>query len=587
MTETCNQSALVVALTLSILLILSLEYRIFAAQMHSYAIGIVANLTFLYAYLRIVYFEAKSYRSILISCFLFSMAIAMQYQSLLMVMAGLGAILVCHLKSTRKLSRKFILHFIFMVIATVFISYCLVGNISELSSRGVNWNAGPHGEFIVKGGATIDRIISFITLLMIQTPENLYAIFSGIQLPNTAANIFGMMIFFVCFAGLLFLWKKRNHKISFAFLVFIFLYACIYGALIFIGKLSFSPTRHFLFFLPIVLILIGYGANELKKWMPASVLKLAVLAYCLGSISLFPVFAKERIDKLATGKFTGLAQHSDASFLLYGGIDIEPLFTESATQLPIFWYIPAELNCDDKEILIPQNRTLRFMTYDKQVGSSSNELQNFSYLQDLILNCTSHAVIDKRILSIKYLSHLANILSNTSNELSNRVIRGIHDNNSFIRLYEIKTNFDSNLYEASLEEGVNFRRVGYPTFLKFIAGISHHEDWGRWTDVRQGKSVLIGFKDPLPKKFILDLEVKSFPKNIDKPTKIRVGKQEKSIVVSSDKKLYSLDFNNESQDALIEIIPPNMASKKVESSIEDPRNIGIGLISLRIRTESR
>jgi hypothetical protein len=336
-----------------------------------------------------------------------------------------------------------------------------------------------------------------------------------------------------------------------------------------------------------VVILLGYGSLELKKWVSIYFIKCTFLAYCLISLVLFPLFAQGRMDKLSTGIFNRLAHETNASFVLYGGIDIEPLFTDSASGLPLFWYIPSELDCAHKEILVPTDKTIRFMTYSKGANQTP-DLENPMYVEDLIRHCTTHIGADKKILSIQYLRHLVDSPSQTSNELSNRVIRSVHNNNSFIRLFEIRTNFDSNLYEATLHEGIDFKKPSYPNFLKFVAGISQREDWGRWTDSKLGRNVLLGFKDALPNRFTLELVAQPYPAHAGKPTLIRVGQQEKSIVIDGMNNSYSLDFEHDGTIDLIEIIPPGLSAKNnPHPSMADPRQIGIGLVAIKIKTKSR
>lgn len=334
--------------------------------------------------------------------------------------------------------------------------------------------------------------------------------------------------------------------------------------------------------------MLGYGAIELKRWIPISAMKVTFFAYCLLSLALFPSFAQERLDKLSTGLFTGLAREDNASFLISGAIDIEPIFTESASQLPIFGDPSSELICMNKEILIPSDRTVRFLTYSKSGANNPPILENAKYLEDLISTCTTNLVADKRILSTQYLRHLVDSPSTTSNELSHRVIQAVHNNNSFIRLFEIKTNFDSNLYSATLDEGIDFKKQSYPTFLKFVGGISQREDWGRWTDANLGGIALLGFRDPLPNRFTLELTTQSFPANAGKTTVIRIGRQEKTIMNNDKSNHHSLNFENDGNVDLIEIIPPKSnAINRSETSSSDPRRIGLGLITLKIKSDGK
>ena len=305
-------------------------------------------------------------------------------------------------------------------------------------------------------------------------------------------------------------------------------------------------------------------------------------------MALFPSFAQERLDKLSTGLFNQFARNTNASFLLSGDIDIEPIFTELASQIPLFWNASSDLDCKGKEILISSDRVIRFLTYSKSGAHHSPVLENLKYVEDLITNCTTNLSTDKKIVSIQYLKHLVDSPSRISNELSNRVIQSVHNNNSFIRLFEAKINFDSNLYHATLAEGINFKKQSYPTFLKFVGGISQREDWGRWTDANLGNVAFLGFKDPLPKKFSLELVTQPFPANAGKLTMIRIGRQEKSILIDGRSTHHSLDFENDENVDLIEIIPPeSRVSNKSDPSSSDPRRIGLGLVALKIKAIER
>jgi phosphoglycerol transferase len=124
--------------------------------------------------------------------------------------------------------------------------------------------------------------------------------------------------------------------------------------------------------------------------------------------------------------------------------------------------------------------------------------------------------------------------------------------------------------------------------LKYVSGVAQREDWGRWTDSNQGGVTLFGFTKPLPERFTLELKVAPYGPNISKPTRIRVGSQEKTIIVDGKKNIYSLDFESLGSVDAIEITAPRSKLSKSESlSSADPRNIGIGLIHLRIKDRDK
>ena len=109
-----------------------------------------------------------------------------------------------------------------------------------------------------------------------------------------------------------------------------------------------------------------------------------------------------------------------------------------------------------------------------------------------------------------------------------------------VQLFEIKTNFDSHQYNASLADGIDFKKAGYPSFLQYVSGIAQKESWGRWSDAQQGKTIRLGFVDPLPEHFQLEIEAMGYGPNANLPTIVRIGEQEKSLIIGRAAKTYTL-----------------------------------------------
>ena len=571
-------------LSMTIFLGLSMEERIHAAQMHSYAIGILANVLAFLAYINLVNPKNNSYSSVMYASGLFALAIGMQYQSILLVAACLAGVFISQYLQDKCLNLRFIVRFSVLICTTALLSYAVVGNILGFSSRGANWNAGPNGEFIVQGGDFSEKLFSFFKLIIFQAPENIYAITSSIELSNGAAYFLGLGFLSLMALGFWYLWNRRVVHDNQIVLVFLGAYAVIYFAFIFLGKLTFSPTRHFLFYLPVVVLLMGYGVLAIQNRLALACLKAVFLTYCISSLIGFSSFAAPRIDKVSDGFFNPLLQESSASFLIFDGFDIEPMFSEIKTSEPIFWFASGGFSCGHKQILVPSDRKLRFLTYGKNnpLALPHSNLEN--YLNQIIGNCTPHTSNDKQINSIHSKGYLVKSPSKTSIEFSSRVLNALSINNQFIYLYEIDLNFDSHLYFASLDQGIDFSRPSYPEFLKYVSGMAQREDWGRWTDSNQGAVTLFGFTKPLPARFTLELKAVPYAPNTSKPTRIRVGSQEKTIIVDGKLDIYSIEFDNPSGVDAIEITAPYSRPLKGEpSSSADPRNIGIGLIHLKIK----
>jgi phosphoglycerol transferase len=142
-------------------------------------------------------------------------------------------------------------------------------------------------------------------------------------------------------------------------------------------------------------------------------------------------------------------------------------------------------------------------------------------------------------------------------------------------------------YPASLSDGIDFTKPGYPTFIVETQGISgFFEPWGRWTD---GDKAIIKFQDALPQEFNLELVVNSaFGPNANAPIIIRVGANEQTFTVTQPNETFRFACNKVQNVNTIEIIPPKPTSPKSMNLNNDERRLGIRLVALRIiKRESR
>lgn len=134
-------------------------------------------------------------------------------------------------------------------------------------------------------------------------------------------------------------------------------------------------------------------------------------------------------------------------------------------------------------------------------------------------------------------------------------------------------------YEATLAEGIDFKKPGYPNFLAEVKGVSGYEPWGRWSD---DKLVSFRFKQPLPEKFTLVVNGGAIGPNIGKTFKIKVGLEEKEIVFKSDPfkepTMQRIVFAPSTPSDTIQITVPEPS----QASNNDTRKLGLGMISLKI-----
>lgn len=137
-------------------------------------------------------------------------------------------------------------------------------------------------------------------------------------------------------------------------------------------------------------------------------------------------------------------------------------------------------------------------------------------------------------------------------------------------------------YKASFSEGINFTRIGYPSFILDVTGMSDHEEWGRWTDANRGKLAKFTFTKPLPEKFILEIKAKAFGPNVGSHVKVRIGNMEKTFVPKATDSVFEMQFSGVENADTIEIIPPKPTSPFELNVNKDKRKLGVGLVKMKI-----
>lgn len=157
----------------------------------------------------------------------------------------------------------------------------------------------------------------------------------------------------------------------------------------------------------------------------------------------------------------------------------------------------------------------------------------------------------------------------------------------FVISTKVKGDSMKPIYQVSLADGIDFKRPGYPDFLKSVIGMSTIETWGRWTDSNESDApatTTFFFKKPLPKKFTLQIEAQAFGPNIDQPIIVKIGSEKATFSLKNSKlNLVTLNLSNPDDSSTIDIIIPKPTSpKQLNVKSDDTRKLGIGLSTLKI-----
>lgn len=139
-------------------------------------------------------------------------------------------------------------------------------------------------------------------------------------------------------------------------------------------------------------------------------------------------------------------------------------------------------------------------------------------------------------------------------------------------------------YEATLVEGINFKRDGYPSFISQVSGMSGYEPWGRWSDADAGgPDVRFTFKNKLPSNFKLVITAQAFGPNDGQPVKVKVGSISQTFVIknTAEPTTYTLTFDKVDSDVILFTPPSPTSPASVNKDTPDLRKLGIGFISLK------
>lgn len=126
---------------------------------------------------------------------------------------------------------------------------------------------------------------------------------------------------------------------------------------------------------------------------------------------------------------------------------------------------------------------------------------------------------------------------------------------------------------------VDFKKAEWPSVILRASGLYGAESWGTWS---VGDTVTLEFAETFPKKFAVTLIASAFGPNIGKEFVICVGETGKRFTLKESYEKRVFEFSNLEKSAQIQIMIPAPASPKSIGMSEDPRNLGIGLVEMRI-----
>ncbi len=415
----------------TLFLALSLEARIMSAQMHSYAIVILSFSCALYMIITMYLDEKISCARYIIYGAIFGICLSMQYQVMPLILSGFLTICIIKCRSLIYIKNFTICIISFLITAGLSGSLYLIKH----SQKGINWNAGINNEYIVNGEDIFTRIYSLIKLIVIESPDVFYSIISGIELLKPLDTIFGLVLFITFIVGIYFLISKSNNDKYLIILLFIYIFVNL--VLIYISKISYSPTRHSLIYLPGIIIISGYSIIYAYKKFPKGpfflLITLVLICYPILSLMKFENFYKHRIDPISSVKFHEIINKYHPEFFILDNGDIEPFFFRNINPKINF------LDLTDDPITLCEkyhqlNKVSNFIWYSKKRDFMKSE----DYLQDRLKLISSRCNLINNEFSFRNFRVITDIeilRSDKEIDLSNKTSNG--SNEIFIQQIEI------------------------------------------------------------------------------------------------------------------------------------------------------
>lgn len=135
-------------------------------------------------------------------------------------------------------------------------------------------------------------------------------------------------------------------------------------------------------------------------------------------------------------------------------------------------------------------------------------------------------------------------------------------------------------YKADLKDGIDFKKQGFPEFVKDVHRLYKLKPWGRQTLFSRSKKIEIDFYDKLPQDFTLIVKMKALGSDASQSIKVLVGNEEQDIMLSPIMSEYRLPFHNNAASSTIVFFIPQAVSPSGPTADYETRDFGIGFEKL-------
>lgn len=330
----------------------SREFVVMSAQMHSYAATVFTAAALLWLTIhdartiatpgdtpgdtsehRTLRFVLSRGAALGLSCYL-------SYQAILLVPGYLAALAIARLRGS---PRRDILARLTVPVALggIFTVAILPAWLFRLRSiPAVNWNAGPHDEFLFHPASLTDAITTLPWFFGTNGWLTVTAILAPVA-PDSGMGRFlaGIWLLLAVIGLAVALWRHTRPILS-----AVAIYTSTTLAIIFVfvvaGKLTLSPTRHLLVLLPLLALLGAIGLTAIVRPIgrsPSAAATLIVgLAFAGSAVATLPTLVRERTDRFSEARVIALVRAVRPDLVLGYDWTVQPMLMPSVRrQVPV------------------------------------------------------------------------------------------------------------------------------------------------------------------------------------------------------------------------------------------------------------
>lgn len=409
-------------------------FLIYSSQGENFILGVLSILIIIHMMLKINLSQFSIWRSCLVGIFLSVLCLA-QYQIFFFLPAFYIAILLSSKNGNILVIAIKLLPALLINLLSVILIYFIFLKERLAMNPGVHWNAGPNGEFLYQPNANnILESISYTSeFFFINSFKVLFGILGFTSELNGFSVFYVALVSLISVIGFFDLVRQKNfRKLS----IFVLVSILTWIFLIVIQKLTFSPTRHSLALLPVVLILVSSGIHLISSIfdMKFKNFKLIFASIIVGiSLSFyflnFDEIRESRRDGFQLVNIKSLIKENNVEYIAaYGhttNLNFFPYINNNFSRQWInetpYTYIHTKNEIDQSEsssfMIICANSDL--------CGDVKNDYLSINFLEDIK---DSYSVSSKLKYSFEKDSNITNCFSNMAGSGKNRI---------FIKIFEI------------------------------------------------------------------------------------------------------------------------------------------------------